>query len=790
MMMFRTYLKIAFRNFVKDKFFSVINVAGLAVGIAVVLVIALYMHHEISYDRFHSKADRIYRIGSHLEMGGSITDFTTTFGPLGKAIKADIPEVREIVRLYSQNDRIFKQEQKVFAEDDVLFADPSFFKVFDFKVVAGDTSSALRKPNQVLLTPHLSQKYFPDEDAATVIGKSIFIDEALYEITGVVDEAPANSHVHYSAVASLESLPVGRNEQWNSLNLSLYLLLDAGAEIERVEAKIAGVLHKNGFGKNPERTMVLESIVHNLKDIHLHSNLRGEFEPGGNITTLYVFGSVAVTVLFLACVNFINLVTARSANRAKEVGVRKVLGSTARQLMAQFILESIILVFFATLLSLGIVELLRGPFTELSGKELSFEMLQNPIYFFSLFLFVIVLGILAGSYPAFFLASFKPAQVLKGKVRSGFRSSSLRNILVTMQFVISMVLIICAMVVNHQLDYMQSKKLGFDKENILVIENADKLSGKEAFINSLKLISSVNTVATAKSKPLGNYEGIAITTEPGKENQKLVNFSEIDYNFLPVLKYEFVSGRNFSEMLASDSDAVVLNERAARYLFDGSPEGKKIFFDGSQEFTVVGVVKDFNFESLKNDVRPVVFFFSKKGQFLHVRLNPGNYKEAIRAIERLWKQHDPSVPFSYAFLDEDYNNLFSEEVKLSRLSGIFTGLALFIACLGLLGLAAYSAEQRQKEISVRKILGATFSQIIVLMSRDFAKLIVIAFVLAAPFAYFVMQHWLDGFAYRVNIPVAMLFLSGAAVLIVALLAVSYQAVRSALANPVDSLKEE
>jgi putative ABC transport system permease protein len=788
--MIRSYIKIAFRNFVKDKFFSIINLAGLAIGIAVVLLIGLYINHELSYDRFHAQADRIYRIGTHLEMSGSVTDFNTTFAPLGQAIKTDIPEVRQVVRLYSQDDRVLKQENRVFSEDDILFADPAFFRVFNFNILSGDTSSALQQPNQVLLTPALVRKYFPEGSPDLAIGKSIYIDQQLYEITGIVAEAPANSHVHYRAIASLGSLPVGRNEQWNSLNLALYLLMDTRAEIQTVKVKIAEVLQKHGFGRNAERTMVLESIVHNVKDIHLHSNLRGDFEPGGNIVTLYIFGGVGLTVLLLACVNFVNLVTARSANRAKEVGIRKVLGSASYQLMRQFILESIALVFMATLLALGLVELLRKPFAELTGKEIPIETLLNPVYLFSLVLFVIILGVLSGSYPAFFLASFKPAYVLKGKIRSGFRNSSLRNVLVTMQFSISMVLIICALVIKHQLEHMQAKQLGFDKENVLVIENADKLSSQTGFVNALRLIPFVQGAATASTKPLDDYEGLAVTTQPGKEDQKLVNFSEIDYDFLKVMKYMLISGRNFSEAIPSDSDAVILNERAARYLFSDSPEGNKIYFDGTQGFTVIGVVRDFNFESLKNEVRPLAFFLGKEEQFLHVRLNPGNYQQAIQAIELLWKKQNPNVPFSYAFLDEDYDNLFKEEVKLSTISGIFTGIALFIACLGLLGLAAYTAEQRQKEICVRKILGATFLQIIMLVSQDFIRLILIAFVLATPFAYFMMQRWLDSFAYRVNISPGTFLTGGLAVTIIGLVAVSYQSIRAAFLNPVDSLKEE
>jgi putative ABC transport system permease protein len=447
-------------------------------------------------------------------------------------------------------------------------------------------------------------------------------------------------------------------------------------------------------------------------------------------------------------------------------------------------------VFVDTLLALGLVELLRKPFNEASGKELPFEILLTPYYLFTLFLFVIVLGILSGSYPAFFLSSFKPVQVLKGKVRAGFRSSNLRNVLVTLQFVISIVLITCTLVVQHQLNFMRAKKLGFDKENILIIDNAHMLASQQGFINSLQSMPAVQGAAAARNMPVDDYDGIPATTEEGREDKKLLNMSSVDHDFLLLLKYEFVAGRNFSKDIAADSDAVILNERAATFLFGDKAEGKKMYYDGTDPYTVIGVVKDFNFESLKNEVRPLVFFLSPDERYLHVRLNPGDYTEAIAAIQSLWKKQNADIPFSYSFLDEEYNNLFKEEAKLGTLFSIFTGLAIFIACLGLMGLAAYMAEQRKKEFSVRKVLGATVSQVVLLMSREYASIMIVSLVLALPIAYYTMIRWLDAFAYKDDISMLTLIGGGVLAIVIALLTVSYQAIRAALLNPVDSLKEE
>jgi putative ABC transport system permease protein len=791
--MFKTYLKIAIRNFLKDRFFSVINISGLAVGISVVLLIGLFIVHELSFDRFHSKADRIYRIATHLEMGGNIADINSTFPPLAKAIETDIPEVQNAIRLFSLDGLVFKTDEKVFSEDNVLYADPEFLDVFDFELLSGEKTTALSKRNQVLLTPALAKKYFNTTRWEDLPGKSVTIGAELFDVMGVIEDAPPNSHFHFNAVVSMESSVQGRDESWNSMNLSTYLLLKEHTEIKSVEEKIKDVFLKNmpNFDKLGKEGIVIESKALGITDIHLKSNIQGEFEPNGSMTTLYIFGSVALIVLLLACVNFVNLVTARSANRAKEVGVRKVLGSASSQLIRQFTLESVSLVFVATLIALGFVELLRAPFNALSGKQLPFDLLLSPSSIGVLIVFILFLGILAGSYPAFFLSSFKPAQVLKGKVRAGFRSSSLRNFLVTLQFVISIVLITCTFIVQDQLSFMRSKKLGFDKENVLILDNANRLASQESFINDLKQLPSVQNVAGAQFKPIDDYDGIPVTTELDKDNRKLVNLSTIDYDFLPTLKYDIKAGRNFSKEMSSDSTGVILNEKAAAYLFGNeTPLDKKIFYDRKESYTVIGVVKDFNFESLKNEVRPLLFFAGGDQRYLHVRLNPGDHQASIKSIEQLWLKQSPDVPFTYSFLDESYTALFKQEMKLGLLFSVFTALALFIACLGLLGLAAYMADQRRKEISVRKVLGATLTEVFVLMSKDFLKIIAVAYIISLPIAYFAMREWLSDFAYRVNVSPLWLVAGGMLVIIVALATVSYQAIRSGLLNPVDALKEE
>ncbi len=790
--MIKNYLTVAIRNFLKGRLYSIINVVGLAVGLTVFLFITVFVHHQLSYDAFNIKADRIFRVASHLEMGTNVAEMTATYPPMAAAMSTSFPEIEKSLRLFMQYGKVFKNDEKLFTED-VLYAGPEFFDVFTFKLLAGDPASALQRKFQIVLTRDLVRKYFGEQaDLNAVIGKSLIVDGNVCEVSGVIQDCPQNSHFQYTCIVSMESTPQGRDETWNNMNLSTYLLLRENADANAVQSKIPEVLMKHvpDFDKYESNGVIVKFFLQPLRSIHLHSNLDGELSPTGSIVTVYILGSIALIVLLLACVNFMNLTTARGARRAKEVGIRKVLGSSAVQLVRQFTFETILMVALATVLALILVQLFRYPFVTMTGERLSFDLLLDPLFIFALVGFTIMLGVLAGSYPSFYLAAFKPVDVLKGKLRSGMKSSALRNGLVVLQFAISIILITCTIVVQNQLGFMRAKKLGFDKDNLVLVSNSNKLSSFDAFVNELKKSNGVTSVSYARFRPIGNYDGTTVATEDDRANQRLLNMNYVGYDYFDVMKFEMLSGRGFSRDFA-DSLSLVLNEAGAKYLFGGNPIGKKVYTDDKTYYTVVGVVSDFNFESLKNEVKPLMFFLNEKPQrFMHVRLAPGDHVAAIAAIESLWKSQQAEVPFTYTFVDDDFTESFKEEARLGNIFNVFTALALFIACLGLLGLAAFTAEQRTKEISVRKVLGASVPGILVLLSKDFTKLVLVAVVISLPVAYYLMQQWLSGFAFKTEIGVWSLSLGAVLTLLLALMIVTIQGLKAAFLNPAQTLKYE
>ncbi len=789
--MIKNYFTVAVRNFLKGRLYSIINVVGLAVGLTVFLFITVFVYHQLSYDAFHEKADRIYRVASHLEMGSNVGEMTATYPPMAAAMSASFPEVEKSLRLFMQYGKIFKNDEKVFVED-ILYAGPEFFDVFTFKLLAGDPANALQKKYQVVLTRALVSKYFGEQsDLSAVLGKSLIIDGNVCEVTGVIQDCPENSHFQYTSVVSMESSPQGRDETWNNMNLSTYLLLREKADAVEVESKIPEVLMKHvpDFDEYESLGVVIKFFLQPLRSIHLHSNLEGELSPTGSIVTVYILGSIAGIVLLLACVNFMNLTTARGARRAKEVGIRKVLGSSSVQLVRQFTFETILMVAVATALAFVLMQVFRYPFVMLTGERLSFDILMHPAFIASVIGFVVLLGILAGSYPSFYLAAFKPVDVLKGKLRTGMKSSALRNGLVVLQFAISIILITCTIVVQNQLSFMRAKKLGFDKDNLILISNANKLPSFDGFVNELKKNNSIVSVGDARFKPIGNYDGTAVLTEEDMSNRKLLNMNYVGYDYFDVMKFELRSGRGFSRDFA-DSLSMVVNETGARYLFGGDPIGKKVYMDEKNYYTVIGVVSDFNFESLKTEVKPLMFFLREKQRFLHVRIAPGNHLSTVASIENLWKAQQADVPFTYTFVDDEFAESFKEEARLGSIFNVFTALALFIACLGLLGLAAFTAEQRTKEISVRKVLGASVPGILMLLSRDFTKLVLVSVVIAIPLAYYIMQQWLDTFAFKTVISVWSLSIGAVLTLFLASLIVAVQGLKAALLNPAETLKYE
>lgn len=788
--MLASYLILAYRNFVKERFFSLLNVLGLAVGLSVVFLIWLYSVYELGFDRFHPQAGQTYRVVSYLEMGPNQGDYNATFSQMGAAMLADLSETEVAVRVLSQDGVIFRAGKVVFPEDKLVYADPDFFKLFNFRILSGDTSQILTKPYEVLLTPFLVGKYFGGITPEAVIGQAIEINRELYTVRGVIETSPANSHLRYGAIASFGSLPQSREKEWLGMNVILYVHLRAGTDPAAVDAKFDGILerHMKDYRALAKRGIIIRPYLQALTSIHLHSRMQGELETNGAMTTLYIFATVGFVVLLLACVNFVNLTTARSANRAKEVGVRKVVGAAAVQLMRQFVLESVLMVLVAAVAAVLVVAVVQYPFNAMTGKTLSVATLFEPLHLAVLVGFVVALGIVAGSYPSFFLSSFNPTQVLRGAVRLGFGSRRLRSTLVVIQFAISIVLITATLVVDGQLTYMRSQKLGFDQENVIVVENGDKIPGATDFIQAVRGVKAVRDVGTGAFKPIGSYDGMPLVAEHS-ENVLLVNFSNVDDTYLRTLQYEFVAGRNFLPDEASDSAALIVNESAAMSLLGDSAIGRKLVYLG-ERYTVIGIVKDFNFQSLRNAVSPVVFFRMPAQRYICIRLRAGDPNEGVAAIAALWKKRYPDLPFVYTYLDETYANLYDDEVRLGLTFGIFTVLALLIACLGLVGLAVYMSQQRSKEISVRKVFGASIAQIALLLSRDFIRLILLACVIAVPTAYYLMDLWLHDFAYRIPISAWLLAEGCLVVLVAGIGAVSIQSIRASVLNPGQSLKEE
>ncbi len=803
--MIKNYLKITFRNLANHKFYTFLNILGLSIGIASCLLILLYVFNEMTYDTFHTKADRIYRVG----LNGKIADqeiFTTNTAPvMAFTAVQEFPEVENATRVYAHwNEWVVRYGETVITEEKVYFADSTFFDVFSFKLLEGDPQTALDEPHTLVLTEDIAEKYFGDESA---LGKTLLLgnDKTPHKVTGVMENVPGNSHIHFNMLRSMASYEQSRSEHWLNNNTLTYLLLHEGASPVALEAKFPDLVIKY-VGPEVEQFMgvSMESFgnegnkygffLQPILDIHLHSDLRDEPEPVGDITYVYIFAAIGLFIILLACINFMNLATARSANRAKEVGIRKTLGSLRIHLVRQFLTESVILSLIATILALAAATLLLDPFNNIAGKEISSSLFGKPWFILSLIGLILVVGIVAGSYPAFYLSSFRPVEVLKGKLKAGMKSSGIRNILVVFQFFISITLIICTLLVYEQLEYTRTKNLGFEKENVVVMKGLWQLSEEKQKTFKQELVSQSQVVNASISNhvPPGT-NNTTIFRKKGTEQDILISCYNVDHEHLPTMQIELLEGRNFSRDFPTDTAAILLNEAAVReFGFDEPLNETVLFFGGRemQELKVIGVYKDFNYESLRNEINPLGLMLTTRGGNLSVRIASGDVNETLQIIEGKWSNYAPGEPFQYTFLDEDYDALFRAEQRLGKVFSIFTGLAIIVACLGLLGLAAFMAEQRTKEIGIRKVMGASVASVMLLLSKDFTKLVVIAFVLSIPVAYFIMDYWLEGFAFRIAIGPGIFILSGLSALLIAWLTVSWQSAKAATANPVKSLRSE
>ena len=812
--MLSNYLKIAWRNLLKNKTFSLINIIGLASGLACFILIALYVADELSYDRYNEKASRIYRINSDIVFGGNKLHLAVASDPMGAALKNDYPQVEEYVRFYtSSGSKLIKKGDQYINENDVAHADSTLFDVFTLPVIAGDAKTALNEPNTVVVSASAAKKYFGTTD---VVGKSVETDDngsTLYKITAVIKDIPHNSHFNFSMIFSMDNV----RYQWGNFlshNHQTYLLLRPGTDYKAFEKNFSQFIIKYVVPQAAQFMQIksmdefekagnkLEYSLTPLTDIHLHSDRTVELGVNGNIQYVYIFSIIALVVLVLACINFMNLSTARSASRAKEVGIRKVVGSEKRYLVRQFLTESILTTVLSTGLALLIAYLSLSWFNNLSAKELHISDLLQPKYLAVLIALPIIVGFLAGIYPAFVLSSFNPIVVLKGKLSGGLRRSNLRNVLVVVQFTMSIFLIAATIIVFRQLNYIQTKKLGFNKDQVLIVNGTFALeNNKDAFKNEVSKLPWVKGSTYAGFLTVSGYSrnDVSFSTSSAMTAENSLNMQvwDISYEYIPVMEMEMVKGRNFSKEFGTDSNATILNETAAKLLGWDNPVGKKLYtFYQDQIGTrlidreVIGVVKNFHFNSMKENIGPLCFRLADNSWTTAFKVNTSDIKQLVSTIESKWKTMAPGKPFSYQFMDEAFGNMYRIEQRTGKLGLTLAIIAIVIACLGLFGLATYTAEQRIKEIGVRKVLGATISNIVSMLSKEFMVLVLIASALAIPLAWWAMNKWLQDFAYRIDIGWWIFFAAGVIALLIALITVSSQAIKAAVANPVKSLRTE
>lgn len=803
------YLKIAFRSLRKRKGFTAINTIGLALGLATCMLIVFYVADELSYDRFYPHADRIYRINDDIKFGGNEKSYTTSPAPLSAALASELPQVEKAVRMRETGSVNVRKGNQNIQEMRTVFVDSTFFSVFQLQAVAGDIKHALGQPECMVITESRALKYFAKTD---VVGQTLLLNgDRPFKVTGVVKDIPSQCHFHFDFFMSMGSLPEGKDESWLSNNFQIYLLLKEGTDVAAFEKSMAHLFKKNA---GPQVQAYLHTSVEefeqkgnyyrlnltNVQDIHLKSNRVGEFNANGNIQYVYIFSVIAGFILLIACVNFMNLSTARSANRAREVGVRKVLGSLRKQLIAQFLAESLLITFVAAVLAVIIAVLLMPLFNHISGKELHFGLQAVKWLVPALVVTVVVVGCLAGSYPAFFLSAFQPVEVLKGKLSAGFKGGGLRSFLVVFQFAISVFLIIGTIVIYNQIQYIRNKDLGYNRDQLLVLHHLENLGNRaEALKQEVRQIPGVrNVTVTAYLPTLKNRSSSTMFRSPAMEQDKAVHSQIwwVDEEYIDALGLQLKAGRNFSREMGTDSAGVIINESAARLMGDADPLNKTLYLPRDnmlktvKPFHVIGVIKDFNFNSLRDNITPLALFYGADPSVLGIKVSSENVGAVLTQVKNTWKKVAPDTELTYTFMDEDFDADYRAEQRIGTIAVSFTLLAILIACLGLFGLAAYAAEQRTKEIGIRKVLGADVSTIVTMLSADFIKLVVIAIVIATPLAWIAMRQWLQGFAYRQGIQWWVLVLAAFAAVLIAFVTISFQSVKAALTNPVKSLKSE
>jgi len=806
--MFRNYFKIAVRNLRRSKAFTAINITGLALGIATCLLIVLYIQYELSYDRWNAKSDRIVRVSLRGKMQVGELNEASIMPPVGATLQKDFPEIEDATRILQGGSPRITYGDKTFREDALALVDSNFFRVFSIPLLKGDARTALVKPYSVVVSSAVAKRYFGHEDP---IGKVLQLKDqkAVATVTGLFDEIPANTQFHFGVLMSMSSNPEARSDTWLNGNYYTYLVLPKNYDYKKLEAKLpqevdkyVGPQLKKGIGITMDEFKKtgnsLNLYLEPLTSIHLHSETTNDLEPHGNMQYIYIFGVVALFMLLIACINFMNLSTAGASKRAREVGVRKVMGSVKGQLVRQFLLESLLLTIIALTLALALVRLALPFFNQLVGKQLTLNLVSNPWILPGLILFGLVTGLLAGSYPAFFLSSFNPVTVLKGKLTSGKKSSGVRSGLVVFQFCISIALMIGTLVVYKQLSYIRNKNLGYNKEQVLVVEQAYWLGdNRNIFLQHLREDPRVVSVSSSGYLPAGYSNNNNFFTYSDNNTSQMIKGVQyvVDENYIPTLGMQMALGRNFSKDYLSDSLGIIINQAAVRsYGWKDNPIGHTIVHreDGgvNMVYHVVGVVKDFNFRSLHEQITPLAMTLGPDYNNIIVRTNTKDVAGLVSSVQRYWDAATKESAFTYSFLDQRFDNTYKAEQNIGLILGIFAGLTIFVACLGLFGLATFTAAQRFKEIGIRKVLGADVTGLVALLSKDFLKLVGIAIVIAGPAAWWVMNWWLQDFSYRTTISWWIFGAAALLSLLIALLTISSQAIRAATANPVKSLRTE
>jgi len=792
--MFFHYITVTLRNLARNRFHAFINIFGLALGMACSLVIMLFVYGEWSYDRSFSKADRTYRIGISFFNIGNFAN-----GPerILTDLTQDFPGIETGTRIQKVSSLPLRVGDNAYTQP-AFYTDTAFFNVFDFSFASGDPQTALREPHAIVLTETMAEKLFGDTD---VVGKTVAVgkDEVPHQITGVVKDPRFNTHLNTSVWVSLQGQLTG-DQVWTSAALHTYVVLNENVNRADLDAALGRIFENKVFPESGQpmgfktvedyrkSEMAVKFIVHPLKDIYLKSKLYAEMTPGGNESNIYIFSAIAIFILLLAAVNFVNLTTARATRRAKEVGIRKTLGTTRPKLASQFLLESMVTTMLALLLAIVLSEIFMLAFQYVTGTPLQTTIWSHPYTLPWVITFALVVGLLSGVYPAFYLTSFIPVDVLKGKIAAG-RGLGFRNFLVVFQFTVAIGLIVGALAIRQQLQFMQTKDLGFDQENVLTVDNHDVLgTSAEVFKNELSnepgvALSSFH-VGEPGSKRVLTFSSYQV---PPMEHPIAINTYMGDEFFIPLCGIRFIKGRNFSREIASDTNAIILSESAVRtFGLPEDPIGMKV----NEHKEIIGVVSDIHTESLRSAIAPVVFTYSRQPTEIGFKIDGNKIPAFLQKAEAKWKQLAPGEPFRYHFLDDNFAKMIEKEAILGKSITLFTMLAIFISCLGLYGLSAHTAENRTKEIGIRKVLGATVQQIAGLLSREFLLLVGIAFIIAAPLAWFATQQWLEGFAYRTDIQWWMFVLTGLAAVVIALFTLGYQTITAASRNPVESLRSE